>query len=494
MAIPASQIVSISPRVLQAGGTDLVLNGCFLTENTLLPVGAMAVTFATPGDVMEYFGDETPEYNAAVAYFNGYVNSFKKPRSVIFARRISNAVAAYLRGAKFTGALSDFTAISSGSLSIAVDGTTIDLTSLDFSSVTDYSGAASVLNTAFGSAATVAFDSFTGAFIITSGTSGASSTIGYAVDGDVAALLGWQEGDGGVLSQGSAALSVSENMAAIKEVTANWATFTPVYDADDDEMVALATWANNQGVEYLCVLHSNDTDLVSQNDGASIAYLLNEAHMGATTLIYGELKHAAFICGAIASIDWERVNGTITLAFKKQNGMAANVTNATDAAILEAKNVNFIGEYATRNDDFVWLYPGRMFDTNYNFIDAFICTVWFNSAIQVAIMSGLGTAGRVPYNEDGYTLIRAWIQDPIDRALRNGVINTGMVLSNAQIAEVATEAGMDISAELQNDGYYLQILDPGAHIRTNRESPSISLWYCYAGSVQRIEMASTMII
>jgi hypothetical protein len=47
---------------------------------------------------------------------------------------------------------------------------------------------------------------------------------------------------------------------------------------------------------------------------------------------------------------------------------------------------------------------------------------------------------------------------------------------------------------LQNDGYYLQILDPGAQIRTNRESPSISLWYCYAGSVQRIEMASTMII
>lgn len=101
---------------------------------------------------------------------------------------------------------------------------------------------------------------------------------------------------------------------------------------------------------------------------------------------------------------------------------------------------------------------------------------------------------RVPYNEDGYSLIRSWCQDPINRARKNGVIDPGLNLSEAQKAELIREAGMDITNNLQTDGYYLKISDPGAQARTTRDTPNADLWYAYAGSCHRIELASTLFI
>lgn len=497
MAIPASQIVSISPRVLQAGGTDLVLNGLFLSESNLIPSTSLALEFASASDVGAYFGTTGNEYAAAAVYFKGYDNSFKKPRTLLIGRRVNAAAAAYVRGGKYTGTIEDLQLITAGALTFTIDGTSVALTSLDLSGESTYSDVCTVINTALttaGSSATASYDAGQECFVITSGTTGATSSITYESGTTLGLLLNWTEDTGAVLSQGMDSMDVAANMAAIRAVSENWATFTNLYTpAADSEVLALSAWASSQGVEYLYVAWSESLQLIAQSDTTSIAVQINESQNGATTLIYGGLRYAAFVCGAVASIDWERVNGVITLAFKSQSGLSATVQSATDAVTLLGKKCNFYGNYATRNDAFVFLYNGSMFG-QYNFIDPFINAVWFNNAIQVSIMNGITMAGRVPYNEDGYTLIRAWIQDPINRALRNGVIDTGMALSEAQKAEVISEAGMDITDALQTEGYYLQVEDAGAQVRTNRESPSIGLWYTYAGSVQKIELASTLII
>ena len=80
MAIPASQIVSVNPRVIEAGGNDLVINGLFLTENSRIPLSSIAMTFPTADSVGAYFGLDSAEYAAARIYFQGYDNSFTKPR------------------------------------------------------------------------------------------------------------------------------------------------------------------------------------------------------------------------------------------------------------------------------------------------------------------------------------------------------------------------------------------------------------------------------
>lgn len=496
MSIPASQIVRINPRVIQAGGTDLVMNGLFLTSNALIPTSSIALSFANAEDVGTYFGMASDEYAAASVYFAGYANSFKKPRSVVFGRRIDSAAAAFVRGGAFSGTLADLQAITSGALSIQIGENVHSASSVSLAAATSLSDVASILTTAFSGDAnppTVTYSSLTKAFTITSDETGSDALAGFG-SGDIADALLLTQAGGAVLSPGLDALTVAGNMAAIREVTENWATFTHLYaGASDDEMLALSGWASLQGTEYLYVCWDTDSQLLSQSDSSSIAYLLDQAEAGATSLVYGDVKYAAFIMGTAASIDWERVQGTINFAFKSQAGLSATVENATDASTLLGKTCNFYGNYATRNDNFVWLYNGSMFG-QYNFIDPFINAIWLNNAMQVACMTGFANSPRVPYNEDGYALVRSWLMDPINRARRNGVIDPGVVLSESQKAEVIREAGQDITSNLENEGFFLQVQDAGAAVRTTRDTPNVSLWYVYGGSINRLEIASTLLV
>ena len=109
-------------------------------------------------------------------------------------------------------------------------------------------------------------------------------------------------------------------------------------------------------------------------------------------------------------------------------------------------------------------------------------------------MNGLANNARVPYNERGYTLIRAWLQDPVNRAVNNGAIDPGVTLSESQKAQVYNETGKDLTTELWTKGYAILVEDAGAAVRVGRNSPNISVYYTYGGSVNRIEVASTAIL
>ena len=499
MAIPASQIVSVNPRVIEAGGNDLVINGLFLTENSRIPLSSIAMTFPTADSVGDYFGLDSAEYAAAQVYFQGYDGSFTKPTQVLFASRVTDAVAGWIRGAAYTGTLADLKAVNAGDLTLSIDGTEKSVSAVDLSDAQSFSAVAEAVQTALdaqASGVTCTYDSVSQAFVITSATTGAASSVGYASSTgtpSLANLMNLTQAAGAVLSPGSAALSVAENMTAIKAVTENWVTFTNLYTAEDDELLALAQWAGSQNVAYLFVCASEDPQLVNQSDTSSIAYQLAQANVTAVTLVYGPVAYAAFIMGTAASIDWNRRQGTINFAFKAQSGLAPTVEDATTAATLLGKTCNIYGNYATRNDQFIWLYDGSIFG-DYGYIDPFINAIWFNAAIQVAVMQGLEQTPRVPYNDDGYSLIRAWLMDPIARAQNNGVIDPGVELSEAQKTELYQEAGMDITSYLNTDGYFLQVQDAGASVRATRQSPAISLWYTYGGSVNKIDIASTLIL
>jgi hypothetical protein len=114
--------------------------------------------------------------------------------------------------------------------------------------------------------------------------------------------------------------------------------------------------------------------------------------------------------------------------------------------------------------------------------------------MQVSIMNGLTSNGRVPYNDRGYALIRAWLQDPINRALNNGTIDPGVSMSESQKAQVYNETGQDLSTELFTKGYAILVEDAGAAVRVGRQSPNISVYYTYGGSINHIEVASTAIL
>jgi hypothetical protein len=497
MAIPASQIVQVNPRLLQPGGADLQINGLLLTKNPFIPLSSIALEFASAASVGAYFGTLSDEYGLAVTYFLGYSNSFRKPRSLMIGRRVDAPAGAWLRGAPYTDTLATLRAVTNGGLAITVGGAIVNATAVDFSAATSLSQVASLLQEALGAGVTVTYGSQTKAFAITSIAAGDASTISFASPPetgiDLADALNLTQAKGAVISQGSGALSIADNFSAIRAITDNWVTFTTTWEATADEMVAYAQWASGMGVEYLYLPWSTDALLLQQGSTQSPADALIAANVGSVALQYGTAQYSAFYMGTAASIDWDRLNGVITFAFKSQPGLAANILEETDALTLLNKRVNFHGNYATRNDNFIFEYQGAMYG-DYRFIDPYINAVWLNNAIQVSVMNGLVQSPRTTYNAVGYAKIEAWLMDPIIRAKRNGVIDEGVALSESQKAELISEAGRDISEELFANGYVVQIEDPGAQVRVTRDSPSISLWYCYAGSVHRIVIASTAIV
>jgi hypothetical protein len=65
-----------------------------------------------------------------------------------------------------------------------------------------------------------------------------------------------------------------------------------------------------------------------------------------------------------------------------------------------------------------------------------------------------------------------------------------VTLSTAEAAEVNYAAGLPIANALSANGWYLQVLDPGAQARSTRSTPSITLWYMDGGSCHQITLAS----
>lgn len=500
MSIPASHIVEIIPRVIAATSTGLEFNGLFLTRNATIPTDKPVLTYSSADAVAEFFGFDSTEYAVALSYFDGITNKQTSPKTILFGRRIDVGVSGWLRGGKYSGTLADLRVVTAGSLVLEIDGVQVSLTEIDLSKVTSFSDVAEVLTAKLGAmsgSVSISYSSLHKAFIITSGSIGEASSVGYAETAaagtDLSEILSLTADTGAIVSAGSDALSVTANIAAIRAVTENWFSFTTLWVTGNVEILEFAKWANdNYG--WLYVPYSEAATLPMQNVDTDIASLLIENAYDHTAIIYGSLQYAVMLISAIAGVAWQRLNGVMTFAFKRMSGLAAYVTNETEAVTLESKNCNYYGKFATRNQDFTFFYPGKLSASDYGFVDSYVNAVWLNNSLQLALVDGLTSVNSAPYNDTGYTMLRAWMMDTILAAVNNGVIHTGVSLSEAQRNQLMNEAGEDISETLATDGYFLQINDPGANIRAQRETPVINLWYTYGGAIQRIEVTSTAIL
>jgi hypothetical protein len=344
---------------------------------------------------------------------------------------------------------------------------------------------------------TVTFDTISGGFLFTSGITGLPSTIAFPTTNSFATALDITQATGAVVSQGAPIGVPGTNMDAIKRQTQNWATFWTVFDPDggsgNTQKLAFSSWTNAQLNRY--EYEAWDTDITpteSTSATGSFGYLVKQAGYSGTKVIYAPINLAAisgFQSGAIASLDFSRTNGRATMAFRSQAGLVPDVTDGTVAQNLLANGYNFYGTYGTANQPFTWFYNGSV-SGSFLWSDSYVQQIQLNAALQLATMSLLGTVGNIPYNNDGFTLLKAAFADPINAALNFGTIRAGVQLSSAQIAEVNNQAGVAIDQVLFQRGYYVQVLAPPANVRAARGSPSCTLWYTDGQSVQQVNLAS----
>lgn len=353
--------------------------------------------------------------------------------------------------------------------------------------------------TTSGAPVSVAFDSISGGFVISSGVIGSASTVQFA-GGEAADLLYLTEATGATLSQGAEAATPEAFMTSIAQVTQNWATFMTLFDPDggvgNEQKMAFAEWVNNQNRRFAFVAWDNDiTPTLSLDAPASFGSKIKAANIDGVCAVYDPTngpRMAAFVCGTAASIDFQATNGRTTFAFRGQPGLIAGVTNATVANNLISNGYNFYGAYATANQTFTMLQPGQVSGV-FQWMDSYVNEIWLNSALQQALVNLLVNVNSIPYNPEGYDLIRAGAADPINAALNFGAIREGVTLSRQQAAEINNRAGLPIDGTITSQGWYLQVLDAAPQVRQARQSPPINFWYMDGQSVQKIVVNSVLV-
>jgi hypothetical protein len=348
----------------------------------------------------------------------------------------------------------------------------------------------------------VIYDSVTNAFVVTSGTTGIASTITYG-SGALAAPLFLTQATGAVISQGAIAATPAAFMTALANITQNWASFTTMFDPDggsgNTQKLLFAGWTSTQNNRYLYAAWDQDASPTTNVPATtSLGYLCKTTPYAGVAPIFAGVAPggaatgpnlASFLCGAIASIDYELPNGRTDLAFRAQAGQTPSVFDPTTAANLIANGYNYYGAFGTANANFTFLYPGSVAGT-FLWIDSYVNQIWMNNFFQSSLMSLLTATPSIAFNPAGDATIAAGLSTPINAAASFGAFRPGVTLSASQVAAVNAATGVNAAAALQNRGWYLQVVPSSPAVRQARGPKQCVFYYMDGQSVQSINLNS----
>jgi hypothetical protein len=364
--------------------------------------------------------------------------------------------------------------------------------------------ASAALNSS-GTAVAVTYDSVSTAFIITSGIVGPASTIAFAT-GAAAPLLLLTSATGAVLSQGAASANIATFMNNLVTQNSNWVSFMTGFDPDGGaaggsaQKQAFAAWKQTQNNRFLYVPFDSDpTPTTTLPASSSLGQVLAGNGDSGTCIMWEatDLNHAAFVCGAVASIDFTQIGGRATLAFKSQGGLVASVSDPTIAANLAGNpqqansfgnGYNFYGAYGSATTSFVWMQRGTVTGP-FIWLDSYVNQVVMNYSFQNALLTLAALAKSIPYSTIGNSQIEAALAPTIQQFKNFGAFGPG-VLSASEIAAVNNAAGANVAPSIASQGYYLQILPAAPSVRAQRTSPPMTFWYLDQGSVQSFNLGS----
>jgi hypothetical protein len=492
--IPFSQVVQVVPSVLSANGIAVDLNGLVLTQNALAPYGTV-LNFSDAAGVQSYFGAGSDEATIASIYFNGYQNGTQLPGSLLMTRYPEVAISGWLRSGSMAfvtlGQLQTFT----GTLAITIAGVVQTSGTINLSAATSFSSAASIIQSGFTSPGfTVAYNSTQSAFVFTTIATGATQTVNFAATGTLATNLRLTQATGAIVSQGADIAAPATFMANILTQNQNWATFMTVWEATITEKEAFAQWSNSASPRWLYVCQDSDPNALVANNTTTFGNYLQTNQLIGTCPIYGNLTHAAFVCGFAASLNFNRLNGRATLDFKSQSGLVPSVTNSTQYTAVVSNGYNCYGAFGSNNpaNNANWFTPGSV-SGKWLWADTYLNQIWLNANLQLSMVNLLTQVGAVPYNSQGNGLIYSAALDPINAAKNFGAIRAGINVSAAQAAEIQYATGVNAAPTIASQGFYLQISEATAQTRAARQSPPITLYYQDGEAVQQITMASIAI-
>ena len=429
-----SRLVDFSAIVTPAGVQALSTStGLVMGTSAVIDVVTRMRTYQGDAGVAGDFGTSAPEYLAAVAWFA----QSPQPQSMSIGRWAKTASAGQL----FCGALSPantlvsaWSGISTGKIGLAVDGTGPSVTgAIDFTTpVTSLAGVAAKIQTAIqaigGGFATVTcvYDAIYNRFIITSGSTGTNSAISFlTAPGSGTDITGMMEGlvadapDGAYVANGIAAESALTAVTILDEMYGGqwYHCFGPGFADADNE--AVAPYFDGDATAHFLWVNSQETTMLAPGATTDIGYLLQHLMSNHAFVQYSSQSTVAAWSAAarISTTNWAGSNTAMSLMYKQEPGIVAEILTDTQITNLEGYNVNVFVEY----DSGVAILENGISPSG-QFADTIIGVDWLRSQCQANVFNILiSQQSKVPQTDGGANTILTGVNAACAQGVTNGL-------------------------------------------------------------------------
>lgn len=500
MAIRQSKYVAITSGV---GGRELAtrkeLIGLVFSDNDLIPTGTR-LEFEEEKNIGEYFGYTSAEYEAASIYL-GYVNKYNSaPKKIAFERYALNGSAPTIRSVQTLPAVAAFKAVTDGGLVLNMGGTAYTVSGLDFSTAEDYAAVAATVqegvrkNSSGGelwSNATVTFDAVNSAFVFTGGQVGEAVILNASAPDsgtDVSGLLGWNTASGGIVSNGTAAMTLTQTLDQAVELSNNFASFSFLQQLNAEQIEEASVWTNGQNNQFMYSVNVSAEDY-TEVQGKVSGY-------SGVALNYDAFNGYAWLMPMIltASIDWDRANGVINFMYHQFPSIPVSVSTDQLSDKLDSLGINYNGATQQAGNQIAFYQRGTL-QGEVTDMGVYVNEIWLKDAIASNLFSLLLALPQLPANTTGEGLVRTSIQSVIDEAKNNGVISIGKELTATQKAYISQITG-DAEAwrEIYMNGCWIDLTVVSENVN-GREEYKIEYMLVYAkgDSIRKIEGTHTLI-
>lgn len=470
--------VAFSPLATQTRNFGALL---ILGSSGVIDTNTRIRSYSSITGVATDFGTTAPEYLAALQFFS----QNPQPSILYIGEWAKTATKGQLLGAPLTTAqqaIAPFQAITTGAITFTIDGTAVPLTAINLASAQNLNAVAGILTTALTTHGTMVWNAALSQFIVTSSTTGVSSTVAATAATPLAALLKVQTTDATQSVAGIAAETLPAAVTLLADKSVLWyglAIADPAPATAD--ILAVAAFIEAEVPSRILGVTSMDANELVPGQTTSLGYQLNQLARMRTFVQYSSTNPYAAVSalGRAFTVDFSGSRTTITLKFKNEPGVIAENLSQTQASALAANKVNVFASYTNGSSI---LQEGTM--SNGYFFDEVQGLDWLQNGVQTDVYNLLLQAPKVPQTDAGVAQIVGVINNRLTQGVTNGLIAAG-------VWNASGFGSLDTGDTLPNGFYtYAPLIATQSQAdREARKAPLIQVAVKLAGAIHFVNVA-----
>ena len=421
MAISSNKYVAITSGEGGAAATRAreLLNRIF-TINELVPTGSV-LKFSDLDSVLDYFGSTSEEYKRASFYFGFVSKAIRSPQNISFARWADTDTSAQVFGAE-AGTLTELQAITAGAITVTLAG-------IDGAVVVDFSAAA------------------------TNGV--ADGVISITGLPSVIGLIGWDST--ATFSNGIAEQTVTDVLSSSSDLTNDFGTYLFIPTLTIAQVEESAAWniTRNNEFQYHVPVIRADTQAYFDNlngYGGTGVTLYDPANVDE----YPEMLE----CALLASQDFSKAGAAANTMYTQDSRLTATVDTTAESNALDAQRINYYGKTQEAGSEISFYQRGTLMGgaTSPLKMGVYANEQWLKSDLKAGFFNMLLALQIVGADDAGKATGLAYIVDTVNRAITNGSIAQGKVLTTTQIQFINQVSGRDDAHyDVSSKGYWFAI-------------------------------------